>query len=81
MKKLSTLKIVITVILIACFGLVAVFGFDFAGYQIKSAKDSINLGLDLAGGVYVDVYKRQQQQHLLMVWTKNMVNTRSWYMT
>ena len=53
MKKLSTLKIVITVILIACFGLVAVFGFDFAGYQIKSAKDSINLGLDLAGGVYV----------------------------
>ena len=53
MKKLSTLKIVITVILIACFGLVAVFGFDFAGYKIKSAKDSINLGLDLAGGVYV----------------------------
>lgn len=53
MKKLSTLKIVITVILIACLGLVAVFGFDFAGYQIKSAKDSINLGLDLAGGVYV----------------------------
>lgn len=53
MKKLSTLKIVITVILIACFALVAVFGFNFAGYEIKSAKDSINLGLDLAGGVYV----------------------------
>lgn len=53
MRKKSIAKVAITIFLVFAFSLVAVFGIKLGSFQMKNAKDSIDLGLDLAGGVYV----------------------------
>lgn len=52
--KLKSLIIFVLVIAIVTFGsFTAIKGIDIGKVKIKSAKESIDLGLDLAGGVYV----------------------------
>lgn len=41
------------IVIIACSVLVAIFGVNFGSFEIKSIKDSINLGLDIEGGVAI----------------------------
>lgn len=52
MRK-STIKLLLLLIVIAGVAYVAINGIKINDFEIKSAKEMINLGLDLKGGVYV----------------------------
>lgn len=53
MKGKSISLIVLTLLIVGLASFVAINGVKIGDYEILKAKDSIDLGLDLAGGVYV----------------------------
>lgn len=53
MKNKDIIIILALVALIAFGAFIAVYGLEVGSFKIGSARESINLGLDLAGGVYV----------------------------
>lgn len=53
MKSRSIALMAVIIAIVAGFVLIAINGVSIGGKQYKNAKDSMDLGLDLAGGVYV----------------------------
>ncbi len=53
MKGKSIAKLVAIIVVIAIFAYLAVFGANIGDYKILPIKDTIKLGLDLKGGVFV----------------------------
>lgn len=53
MKTRSVLILLLTILLVAGACFVAAKGIKIGDFELKNAKDLINLGLDLKGGVYV----------------------------
>jgi len=53
MKRKSVIIFVLVIAIVSFSAFTAINGLDIGKVKIKSAKESIDLGLDLAGGVYV----------------------------
>ncbi len=53
MKTKSTIILILILAIVVCSTFVALNGAKIGKYEITKAKDAIDLGLDLAGGVYV----------------------------
>ena len=53
MNVKNIIKLLAIIVLIFIVGYIALNGLNVGVYRIKSVKESINLGLDLQGGIYV----------------------------
>lgn len=53
MKVKNTILFILILLVISISTFVAIFGINIGNFKITRAKDSIDLGLDLAGGVFV----------------------------
>lgn len=80
---MKTKSIVILIIILAIVGgstFVALNGVKIGNYEITKAKDAIELGLDLAGGVYVVLEAKTDAKgdelHKLMEQSKAIINER-----
>lgn len=80
---MKTKSIVILIIILAIVGgstFVALNGVKIGNYEITKAKDAIDLGLDLAGGVYVVLEAKTDAKgdelHKLMEQSKAIINER-----
>lgn len=80
MKRKSVLILIIILAIVGSASYVALNGLTIGDYRIVKAKDSIDLGLDLAGGVYVVLEAKTdatgQELQRLMEQTKAIINTR-----
>lgn len=80
MKSKSILILIIILAIVGSASYVALNGLAIGDYRIVKAKDSIDLGLDLAGGVYVVLEAKTdatgQELQRLMEQTKAIINTR-----
>jgi len=54
MKASSIVKLLLTLVVIAALVIVTVPGFTIGSYQLVPLKDNVKLGLDIAGGSYVE---------------------------
>lgn len=80
---MRTKNIIILIVVLAILGsasFVALNGLTVGDYEIKNAKESIDLGLDLAGGVYVVLEAKTDatgdELRKLMEQSKAIINTR-----
>ncbi|WP_243414598.1 protein translocase subunit SecD [Sporosalibacterium faouarense] len=53
MRLRSTIIFLLVVVIVAAIALTGIYGIDLGKYEITSIKDEMDLGLDLAGGVFV----------------------------
>ena len=80
MKLKSTIGFMLIVAIIVFFSYTAINGVEIGKAKIPSAKDSIDLGLDLAGGVYVLLEAQTdatgQELQKIMDQSKEIINER-----
>lgn len=80
MKTKSIVILIIILAIVGCSTLVALNGVKIGNYEITKAKDAIELGLDLAGGVYVVLEAKTDAKgdelHKLMEQSKAIINER-----
>lgn len=80
MKAKKTMIFILILLLIGGFTFIALNGIEIGNVKIKKAKDSVDLGLDLAGGVYVvleaDTDAKGEELHQLMEQTKTIITKR-----
>lgn len=80
MRTKSTIIFTIIFSLVVVSSLIAIFGVRIGDFEIIRAKDSIDLGLDLAGGVYVVLEAQTDAKGVelqrLMEQTKAIINER-----
>ena len=80
MKSKSIIILVVILAILAGASFVALNGITLGDYEIKTAKESIDLGLDLAGGVYVVLEAKTdatgEELRKLMEQSKAIINTR-----
>lgn len=80
MKLKSTIGFMLIIAIIVFFSYAAISGVEIGKAKIPSAKDSIDLGLDLAGGVYVLLEAQTdatgQELQKIMNQSKEIINER-----
>ena len=80
MKMKNTILFILIVAIVAFSSFVAINGVEIGKYKIGKAKESIDLGLDLAGGVYVileaQTDAKGEELEKLMEQTKAIINER-----
>lgn len=80
MKSKSIIILVVILAILASASYVALSGLTIGDYRVKTAKESIELGLDLAGGVYVVLEAKTdatgEELRKLMEQSKAIINTR-----
>lgn len=80
MKTRSTIILILICAIISGFVYVAINGLDIGDKKIENAKDSMDLGLDLAGGVYVileaNTNAKGEELQRLMDQTKAIIGER-----
>ncbi len=80
MKSKSIIILIIILAILGSASYVALNGLEIGDYKIKTAKESIDLGLDLAGGVYVVLEAKTDatgpELKKLMDQSKAIINTR-----
>lgn len=80
MKSRSIVILIIILAIVASASYVALNGVTIGDYKVKTAKESIELGLDLAGGVYVvleaNTDAKGDELKRLMEQSKAIINTR-----
>lgn len=80
MKTKNTIILILILVLVGGSVFVALNGLEFGNYQILKAQDSVELGLDLAGGVYVVLEAKTDAKgaelQKLMEQTKAIINER-----
>lgn len=80
MKSKSIIILLVILAILGSASFVALNGITLGDYEIKTAKESIDLGLDLAGGVYVVLEAKTdatgEELRKLMEQSKAIINTR-----
>ena len=80
MKSKSIIILLVILAILGSASFVALNGITLGDYKIKTAKESIDLGLDLAGGVYVVLEAKTdetgEELRKLMEQSKAIINTR-----
>ncbi len=80
MKTRNTIILLLILVLVGGSAFLALNGADLGKYEIIKAKDSVDLGLDLAGGVYVVLEAKTDAKgaelQKLMEQTKTIINER-----
>ncbi len=80
MKSKNTILLIIILAIVAGSVVLALNGAEFGNYKIVKAKDAIDLGLDLAGGVYVVLEAKTDAKgaelQKLMEQSKTIINER-----
>ncbi len=80
MKTKNTTIFVLILAIVASLVFVAFNGLKIGKFEIRKAKDSINLGLELAGGVYVvleaDTDAKGEELQQIMEQTKSIISER-----
>ncbi len=80
MKSKNIIILVLVLLIVGSFSFVAINGLKIGDFKIASAKDSVDLGLDLAGGVYVVLEAKTdatgEELQKLMEQSKAIINTR-----
>ena len=80
MKTRNTIILLLILVLVGGSSFLALNGADLGKYEVIKAKDSVDLGLDLAGGVYVVLEAKTDAKgaelQKLMEQTKTIINER-----
>lgn len=80
MKSKSIIILLVILAILGSASFIALNGITLGDYKIKTAKESIDLGLDLAGGVYVVLEAKTdetgEELRKLMEQSKAIINTR-----
>lgn len=80
MKSKNTIILILLLAIIGGSVFVALNGVELNGFKLPKAKDSVDLGLDLAGGVYVvleaNTHAKGEELHRLMNQSKAIIDER-----
>ena len=80
MKSKNTIILILIIVLVAGASFIAINGINIGDYEVTKAKDSVELGLDLAGGVYVVLEAKTdatgEELQRLMEQSKAIINER-----
>lgn len=80
MKSKNTIILLLIIVIVAGASFIAINGIKIGNYEVTKAKDSVELGLDLAGGVYVVLEAKTdatgEELQRLMEQSKAIINER-----
>lgn len=62
MKAKSIIKLVLTLLVIGALVFLTMFGIKIGNWQLKPAKDGVKLGLDIAGGSYIEYQATENKE-------------------
>ena len=75
MKAKSIVKLLLTLVVIAALVIVTVPGFTIGSYKLVPLKDNVKLGLDIAGGSYVEYQAVEGDSNLTDISTEDVDTT------